>query len=334
MSKECSYRERMGEIAALMRERDDFVITAHVNPDPDALGSEIAVRSILEKLGKRARVVNAEPVPRVYAFMDDRNIIEAYDPGVHEGPINLAGALIILDAASYERVGPPGGAMETSPAPVICIDHHVGTDGCGGIDLIDPSASSVGEIIFELCECCGFEIDGEIARCLYTAIVADTRSFQFNNSTPRTHRAAARLLELGVNSEDVYEAIYERNTPGEAALLGLALKDLSVECGGRLAWLKLTRAMQKSAGASANNSDYFLNFLRGIEGVDVMILFRDAGGGKTKVSLRGKRGSDVNKVARAFGGGGHVQASGITLHEPLDEVVEKVLAEARMLFQD
>ena len=334
MNKEDVYKKRMGEIAALMREKDDFIITAHVNPDPDALGSEIALYLLLKKLCRQARVINASAVPRIYTFIDGRNIIETYDPSVHDGPISSAGALFILDAASYERVGPHGSILEASHAATICIDHHMGTDGCGDINLIDPRASSVGEIIFELCECCSFEIDGEIARSLYLAILADTRSFQFNNTAPGTHRAAARLLELGVNPEDMYEALYERNTMGEALLLGLALKGLTIECGGRMAWMKVTRAMQQSVGATANNSDYFLNFLRSIEGVDVMLLFRDIGGGKTKVSLRGKRGMDVNSIARAFGGGGHLQASGISLHEPLDEVVEKVLAKARNLFQD
>ncbi len=322
----------MEEIGLLMREKDDFFITTHMNPDPDALGSEIAFYLLLKKLNKRACVANAEPVPRIYSFIDGRNTIETYRPDIHDGPISSAGTIVVLDAGSLERVGAPGKAMQVSAATKICIDHQIGTDGCGDVDLIDSKASSVGEIIFYLCQCCGFEINEEIARCLYMAIVADTRSFQFNNSTPRTHRAAAHLLELGVNSEDVYEALYERNTRGEAMLLGLSLKGLSIECGGRLAWIKVTRAMQESAGASANNSDYFLNFLRGMAGVEVMILFRDIGGGRTKVSLRGKRGNDVNRIARAFGGGGHLQASGIALHEPIDKVAEKVLAKARELF--
>ena len=330
---EYAHAKKMEEIGAHLREKDGFVITTHVNPDPDALGSEKALYLLLEGMGKRARVINAGAVPSEYSFLDGRGVIEVYDPALHDGIIGSAGCFVLLDASSLERVGGPGEAMAASPAFTICIDHHVGMDGCGDVDLIDPSASSVGEIIFGLCCACGFEMDQEIALCLYAAIVADTRSFQFNNTTPRTHRAAARLLELGVDSEEVYGALYERNTPGEAVLLGLALQDLSMEFGGRLAWLKVTAAMQEAAGARADNSDYFLNFLRAIEGVEVMVLFRDIGGGTTKVSLRGKRGRNVNEVARSFGGGGHLQASGITLREPLDEVVGKVLPLARQLFR-
>jgi len=295
-----------------------FLVTSHVRPDPDAVGSEIALALYLEKLGKSCRIVNESPLPSAYSFLPHRERVLEFPEGM-EAPYD---AVVCIDAPTLERTGQVGAALKD--VPVLVIDHHPYADSVADFAWIDPAVSSTGELLFAFM-CYRRElIDAEIAGCLYTAIMTDTGRFTYANTSRRTLQAAADLVGMGANPNLIAESYYENTSDAQMYLFGIAATRMRRAAGGKVAYTSLSAEDFARAGAGPEVAHELAELPRSLAGALVGVLLRDIGG-KVKVSLRSKGQTDVKVIAEHFGGGGHREASGFLLELPLAEAEIEVI---------
>lgn len=295
-----------------IRQGNRFLLTSHVNPDGDAIGSELGLARLLRRLGKGAAVWNLDPIPAIYRPLpgSDR---------VHSGAEPPAGfpekfdSIVVLECPSLDRTGieehlAPGGAL-----PVINIDHHLGNQHYGAVNWVDSAAPAVGEMVFRLAQALKVALEPEIASCLYLTLVTDTGGFRYSNATPAAFEAAAALVREGAHPEQVAQWLYESQPVAVVRLLGEMLQTLALHHGGRIATVRLDPEMFARAGAAAGDSEGLIDHPRSIAGVDAVALIRRREDGSHKVSLRSRGEVDVEKIARHHGGGGHRNAAGYAL---------------------
>lgn len=297
------------------------VLTTHINPDGDAIGSELALAGWLEARGHAVRIVNSDPVPARYCFLDPEGRVETWDPDRHAEAIRSAGLAIILDVGRYDRLGAVGAALDPFHGRRICIDHHP-VEVAIEVDLaiIDPTASATGELLFEMMAASDRPPDATIARALYVAVMTDTGSFRYGNTTSRTHRIAAELLQYPVDTAGIYETIYERSREARLRLLGHTLLNMEVLAGGAVVLLSITQENMRQVGSAQGDAEGFVEIARGMDGCRIAAVFTEIVPGQVKVSLRSKGTVDVNRLARKWGGGGHRNAAGIPAQPGFDSV--------------
>ncbi len=317
---------------SLIEDASNVVLSSHINLDGDAVGAEVALAEILNLRGKRVHILNDGPIPPLYLFLDSRGWVEKFQPERHEHIIEGADLIVILDISDWARLGEVSARLRESGAKRICIDHHIVTDQVGDVMLVDESASCTGELIFQLAKRMQIPLRGHLAEALYTCVLTDTGGFRFSNTTPSAHRMAAELIENGVPFLDVYEKIYEQNSPGRLCLLAEAIRDLHFENGGKIAWFRVTQKMLKRCKAAYWETENLPEMPRSIQGVEVTIMFTETPDGNVKMSLRSKGRAVVHHLASKFGGGGHPYAAGARLNGKMEQVVPIVLNEARALF--
>ncbi len=315
----------------LIVKHQKFILTTHINPDGDAIGSEIAMTEYLRSLGKEVHIVNNSSIPNNYKFLDRNKEIIVYAEAEHHQLVAAADVYLIVDISDWDRLRRIGQIIKTLPAPKICIDHHHINYNFADIDIIYEEASSTGEIIYEFLTAMKYSIRGATADALYTCILTDTGSFRFSNTTARTHHVASELLNAGVNAKAIYNLVYEQNSKSKMALMGEALRNLNYECGGRLAWFVLSQEMFDSCQASHWDTEGFPEIPRTIDGVDVSLMFTELDSDKVKVSLRSKGEIVINHIAEKFGGGGHHYAAGALVNKNLSETIPIVLTEIKQL---
>lgn len=288
-----------------------LLITAHVNPDGDAIGSTLGLAAFLQGKGKEATVMIDDKLPKNLSFLPGYDKIVRPETGKKFD----AELLVILDT-SPDRIGEVAKAAEG--IPVLNLDHHISNDGKADF-LYNDNRAATTEIIFEIVDRFGGEFPLEIATPLYTGMATDTGFFKFSNTRPATLRAAARLLEAGVRPELVSEALEEKPESvvrGQAA----ALQTMELSYDGRVAGLYL----DKELATSLDTTEGFIDFVRVIEGVEIAVLIKCMDENFCRVSVRSK-GLDVSKVAMKFGGGGHIRAAGFPVKKPLAEAKKDVL---------
>ncbi|MFC1624156.1 bifunctional oligoribonuclease/PAP phosphatase NrnA [Candidatus Omnitrophota bacterium] len=314
----------VGSVKTIINKFDKFVVSAHINPEGDSIGSQIAIASLLTRLGKEVLILNESPVPHFLQFMGGADkILNKIPPDLHFQ------AVIILDCPVLARVGNISEAI-TKDKVVINIDHHVSNENFGRYNWVDPMISSTGEMIFELFKAFKLKIEYSEAVALYVAIMTDTGSFRYTNTSAETHKRIAELVDIGVKPYDIFKSIYEVNSLQAINLLSEALKTLKLTDDGYIAWLWVTKEMLKKTKASLDGIEGMINFARSIEGVQIAILFRETGTeNRCKVSFRSKDKADVNKLASFFGGGGHATASGCIVSGKTEEVEKAVLKKAQ-----
>lgn len=330
----------ISRIRELIEDSTTILLTTHVNPDGDGLGSELALYRQLTEAGKQVRVINNDPVPDRYLFLDPDRCSEVFAPGRDRSFIRDCDLIIVLDNSSMERMGPMAAVLRASAARKVCIDHHLirsepgspESDGSWDVLWNLEEASATGELIFDLINALGGPLTLDKAEPLYVSLVTDTGNFRFSKTGPRSHEVAARLLECGVNPVRIYQEVFERNSAAFMRLLGYALSQFHQECDGRLVWVTVNRDTIRDYKAQDEDTSEMVNFFFQIHRVQMAILFKELPGGKTKVSLRSKGEVDVNSLAIRFGGGGHRNASGIVLDESLEPGTKRILREARKLF--
>jgi len=299
------------------------LICGHIMPDGDCLGSVLALALILKQLGKQATMAGPDPVPQIYKFLPG---IEDYRVG--SPPEGKYDTLIVLDCPVPERLGNGYRDLPFRNLSVINIDHHASTNPFGTYRYVDPGAAAVGEIIFDLLNLMQVNIPLDVAICLYTAIVTDTGSFQYESTTPETHRRVARLLEIGVPVSRINVLLYEEKPKAAQLLLSAALKTLSFSYCGKVAWMIVTRDMLRETGAKDEHTEGIVNYARSIKGVEVGLLFHELPDGRYKISFRSKEAVDVNRLAVFFGGGGHSRAAGCEVMGKLNKIEKEVVAAA------
>lgn len=313
----------------LLRRGRRAVITTHINPDGDAIGSEMALALFLRQRGVRVAVVNSDPVPRLYAFLDPRREVLRPDAPEARRAMETCEILFGVDNGTLSRLGAMAEWVRGTSATRVCIDHHASQDDVWQVRLIDESACSTGSMIYDMIRTLRGRLSPEQALAIYVALITDTGYFRFARTDASTYRLAADLLDAGVDPIKVYHQVYERNSPAFVRLLGRALGDVRTELGGRVGWVRLTRPQIIEAGGEQEDTSDIVNSVLTIEGVKVALLFKELEGARTKVSLRSKGSLDVNALARRLGGGGHRNAAGILLDEPFERGIERVLAEVR-----
>lgn len=323
--------QEIKQINALLTRHQKFVLTTHINPDGDAIGSEMAMAGYLRHLGKEVLIINNSATPNNYQFLDRNGEIIVYDEEKHYDLVAGADLYLILDISDWDRLRKIGTIIKNSSAPKICIDHHHINYTFVDIDVIYEQASSTGELVFEFLNKVAYPIQGDVAQALYTCILTDTGSFRFSNTTSKTHLMASKLLESGVNAREIYSLVYEQNSPHKMLLMGEALCALNYECDGRLAWFVLTQHMFQKCATSHWDTEGFAEIPRSIDGVEVSLMFTELDAAKVKVSLRSKGNIVIHHIAEKFGGGGHQFAAGALINKSLSDTIPQVLAEIKHL---
>ena len=322
------------EIVDIISEGKKFIITTHLFSEGDAIGSELALKRFLCGLNKDAVIVNNEALPAVYRCFDtDRDVKFLRNKDVNIN-LNDFDAIFIVDVADWSQLGDFADMIKASSITKICIDHHASNPGYADINVIDKDASSAGELIFDLITNMNGKITLEVATPLYLSIATDTGWFKFSNTSAKALKACSDLIQVGVKSEIIYEQLFQTKQMSYLKLLTLALGILRQECDGKVVWTKLTKEMVKSSGVPFVDTDVIIDLIRAVKEVEVVIIFREIGNRKTKISLRSKHTVDVAKLASDFGGGGHVRAAGASIPEPIDTAIGNVISGVREYFED
>lgn len=328
--------EGLRKVAAMLEAADEIVLTTHVNADGDGAGSEAALAGWLAARGKRVAIVNPTPFPALYRhLLTDPD--QVGDPGSERATWALKGAqlFVVLDTGEPKRLGRI--MKEFGDRPVAILDHHPPVaEGIEAEGVRDPSAAATGELVYDLLMSAGGEEEWpkEVAEAIYTALISDTGSFRFANTTPRTHRIAADLIERGVDPEAVYRRIYATMPLQRIELLRASLEHLVADPDLPVTWITVPRKVVEELSATSEDMDGIIEYARAIEGTEVALLFRELPDGSTKVSFRSNGIVDVNSLARRFGGGGHVKAAGAIVGAPLSGARNEVLDAVREVLQE
>ncbi len=307
------------EIISALAQCGRVLVSVHKSPDGDAIGSQLALVFAIEKLGKTVVAHNLDPVPETYRFLPQWERIRTGN--TVEGRFDV---VVVLDSdpnrtGLFDK-GYPAGVQ-------INIDHHITNAREWPLTWLDSNASATAEMIYELIRKLGVSIDRSMAVCLYTAIFTDTGSFRYSNTTSKSMRIAAEMMDAGADPRIVTENVYESLAFRRIKLLGSVLEGIERSEDGRIAWVVVTDELYRRSGASAEDTDNFVNFVRSVKGVEVAVLLRQTGETEYKISLRSKGRVDLSRLAQALGGGGHKNAAGGILKGSLSEVKNKVITE-------
>lgn len=308
------------------------VLTTHVNADGDGSGSEAALATWLASRGKEVRIVNPTPFPAGFRHLipDPEWIVDAGI--VAAAPVvEAADLIVVLDTSEPKRLGRLAAVI--GDREVAVIDHHPRAEpGVQGYGVQDPTAAATGELIYDLLQLAG--AGGEtwpepVAEAIYTALVTDTGSFRFANTRPRTHAIAGEMIGRGVDPEAVYRRLFGSVPLRRIELVRAALEELVADPALPVTWITVPRTVVEGTSATSEDLDGIVDYARSIEGTEVALLFRELADGSTKVSFRSNGDVDVNALARRFGGGGHVKASGALIGEPLETARTRVIDAVR-----
>lgn len=313
--------KRLSAVAEAINSAERVLICGHIMPDGDSIGSILAMGMALKGRGKQVTMAGPDPVPEVYGFLPGVELFLACEkppPGQYD-------VLMVLDCSVPGRLGENFQDLLERKMMVVSLDHHIDSEPFATLNYLDCKAAATGEIVFDLLELMGVPLTGDIATCLYTAIVSDTGSFQYENTTPGTHYRIARLIEGGVSVCKINTHLYEERPLASLRLLGCALNTLHLSNCGRVAWMTVSKEMLDGLGAEHGHTGGLVSYARVIKGVKVGVLFLENEPGKVKISFRSKGPVDVSQVAHYFGGGGHSRAAGCVLEGTLPEVQERVI---------
>jgi bifunctional oligoribonuclease and PAP phosphatase NrnA len=317
-------------LSDLIATRDRFLVTTHVRPDGDALGSEVGMVGLLRQKGKDVRVVNASRTPPRYDFLDPHgNLFEHY--GTQATPENLKDreAVIILDLSAWSQLGEVAEFVRGFEGPRLVVDHHVSQDDLGAIYLKDTSAEATGTLVVRAAHALGVSITPEMSTGLLTAIAMDTGWFRHPNTKPSTLLTAAELIASGAQIEEIYRLLFERNTLGRLKMLGETLASLQSDLEGRIVYATVTRDYFERTGAIPQDTEDLVDYTVSVDGVEVGLLFIEQVRGGIKLSARSRKGLDCARLLAQFGGGGHKAAAGATLPDPLSEQLPRILKAVR-----
>ncbi|HAT72772.1 MAG TPA: bifunctional oligoribonuclease/PAP phosphatase NrnA [Elusimicrobia bacterium] len=304
----------------LIVKSESFFLAGHLNPDGDTIGSMLAIASVLKRLGKKVRLFSQDPIPENLRFLPHAKSIRSSLPSSKA----KFDAAILLECSNPAR----GGALEPvlkRAGKVVNIDHHKTSEFYGDINIVEPHSSSTAEIVYRLFYNMNVHVTKREAACLYTGIVTDTGRFHFPATSPRTLEIASRLLETGFKFSRVNDLLYATKACEGLKILGRALESLELKAGGKLAVLTLKAADFKHFDARSEHSENVINYGLMPPGVKAAVMFREEEG-RVSVTFRSRGHLDVSLVAKAFGGGGHRNASGCRVKGGLPSAREKVLS--------
>jgi bifunctional oligoribonuclease and PAP phosphatase NrnA len=308
----------------LVRRHQNFLLTTHVRPDGDGLGSMLALANTLQGQGKTVRMTVASVLPPRYDFLDPIRRVRRFEPPGDE--YRDADAVVVLDTGTWNQLGDFGSLLRSLPAPRAVIDHHPTQDDLGGPRFVDVTAEATGRLVYEAIAALGVPLSAESAHCLFVALAMDTGWFRHSNTTPATFALAGRLVEAGARPTAAYEMLFEQSSIARLLLTGLVLERLRLSHGGRVCHTEIRKDDYAATGATPQDSEDLVNYTRSVAGVEVGLFFLEQPRGGIKVSFRSRQQVDVGRLAEQFGGGGHRLASGAILDTTLEEARSRVLA--------
>lgn len=309
---------QFSDATRFIQSADHILITAHLHPDGDAIGSTLAAAWICKALGRSVTLVNDSQVSERYLFLPDADQIQLAKEIDQKFKYVLA-----LDCADEHRVGDVR-HLYAEEVQICNIDHHVTNDLYGKVNIVLADTSSTVEILMDWIEELGLELDSTIATYLYTGLLTDTGGFRYSNTSPKVLMQAAKLVSVGIQSHLIADRLLETVSFRELQLLQVALSTLKLSPDRKVAWMVLTQEDFEQCGATSDDIGDIVNYARNIEGVDVGVLFREEVD-HIKVSFRSREFVDVGEVAKLFGGGGHARASGCSIDGESSEIEKKVL---------
>ncbi|MFH1503904.1 MAG: bifunctional oligoribonuclease/PAP phosphatase NrnA [Candidatus Omnitrophota bacterium] len=305
------------KIADRIAESKSFLITAHINLEGDALGSELAAYLLLKKLKKKAVICNNDRTPVIYQFFPSVGVIKN---SVQEKRFDTA---LVLDCSDSSRAGKIKDSLSKADC-VINIDHHIGNTCFGDINWVQPRASSASEMFYRVCE--KFKImDKNIAFCLYTGIFTDTGSFVYSNTSEATHKIVSNLMKYDIHPNKIYNNLYSLCQPRDLNFIGKVMSSLKFSPDKKICWAVMAKIDERPYDLS----EVVFSIMRRLKSPEVFLLFKKVNSGRTRVNFRSRSYIDVNEIAKFFGGGGHKKASGTTVEESIDKVENKVIGFVR-----
>jgi bifunctional oligoribonuclease and PAP phosphatase NrnA len=306
----------------LIDANQEILIFGHKDADGDTLGCSLAFAEALRSEAKEVWVLVPPPLPPMYEFLPGFEFIQA------EPPHGIDPQLVFFfDSGNLERSGNAVRSI-AEHATIINVDHHPSNTRFGDINVIEPEAAAVGQIVMEMLDHFGYKITPTMATNLYVALLTDTGGFRHENTTPRALEDAARLARLGADPGRIATQVYKMRPETTLKLSGLALATMRVEMDGRLAWAKVTRRMLKEANAVMAESEGIIDTLNSIAGLELAILFKEVSSDLTKISVRSRGAVDAAALCATFGGGGHIRAAGAEIEKSMDEATKLVLGAA------
>ncbi|MBC8345344.1 MAG: bifunctional oligoribonuclease/PAP phosphatase NrnA [Candidatus Marinimicrobia bacterium] len=312
-----------------------ILLSTHENPDGDGLGSAYSMYHFLKNKGKDCRIIQISQLPYEYEFLNTDQVIETYNPETHDDWISQVDLALIFDVGDYRRMRQIGDELASNKIHVVNIDHHPDlSDGRFAENFINMDAAATGEMVYDFMKAGNISMTKEIAVGIYTGIVTDTGSFSYSNTNQKCHQIAMECIEVGVNTSQIYQSVYENSSKGRVALLGLILNQIEYNDTGELAWFTIDQSMMNKANATQADVDGFTDFVRKIRGVEVAVMIVEKDNNSCRVNFRSKGKYVINGIAKALGGGGHKLAAGAVTQGSLDEVLPKVLASTRASLAD
>ncbi|HWA97345.1 MAG TPA: DHH family phosphoesterase [Pirellulales bacterium] len=320
--------------ADLVRKHDRFLLTSHIRPDADALGSELGMAGVLAALGKNVVIVNAHATPPNLRFLDPRKQIKQLGVDVQPGDLGDRQVIVVLDTSAWIQLGSMADVVRSSNALKLVIDHHVSQDDLGAELFKDTTAEATGRLVSDAAEALGVALSPEIAMVLFAAVATDTGWYRFASATGNTFRCAGRLVDAGAQPSQIYKQLYEHDSLARLHLIGRTLARAEAELGGRLIHTSVTLEDFAATGAVPSDTEDVINMTLTVGGTEVALICVELVGGGVKFSFRSRPRTDgtqidCSKVAEEFGGGGHKAAAGATLNEPCATARAKVLDAVR-----
>ena len=308
------------ELVRIIKKSKNVLIATHENPDGDGIGSILALAAGLRQLGKKVNLFIKDPVPKMYQYLPNWKTIKTTLP--KNGKWDLS---FIVDLGELERVGQafidhPGRALTVS------LDHHAQGNHNADLNFCLPKQASSGEVIFKVLKALKVKLNNAMATGIYTAMVTDTGSFKYSNTTKESFQIATELMEYKVDTWKVALNCFETSSLERMELLKKVIGSMEIHKNRKVAWIVLKQSDYKKTGATADDAEGFINYPRSIEGVEVAIAFKETGKDQYKISLRSKNYVNVSKVASLFDGGGHIRAAGCKMKGPLPKVQKALMS--------
>lgn len=311
-------KTKVEEIIEILKNKNSFLITSHINIDGDGIGSEIAFYICLKKLNKKVEIINQDPVPSIFKFLPYSKLAKIYSKNTKKMNFEVG---IVIDSGNLDRIGSVKEIIKKIPF-IINIDHHITNSQFGNINWINPHFSSSGEMLYFLCEALK-SIDKKQAICLYTSIIYDTCGF-LHNISKYTMEIVKNLIDKKINPEKIARKIFFEKSIKSVNLFKLALETLKFDKRKKICFMKVPAEFFKKVKAKEEHTEGFVEFLISIKGIEVGVLFKEKENG-IKVSMRSKGKIDVENIAKKFGGGGHREAAGCFIKNKKMEEVELLI---------
>lgn len=321
---------------SLTEKAKNIVITTHIQPDADGIGSEIALCMALRKIGKNAICVNEEPLLERYRYLDPDDCVISYEeykaslPKDHKNAIDL---FIVTDTNSLSRIGTQLQTVVPNSKNLLFIDHHPAPRELAAIHCIDTTMAATGELVGSLIESIGVPFTKEMAYALYTSILIDTSSFRYPTVTGNTHRLIAKLMDTGIEPPKAYNKIYGTKQISYMQMLGIVLSSAQSSDDGRIAWLSLTEESLEKFNVDTEDTHGLVNYLLILDNIKVACMFRQVGD-MVKISMRSAGDVDVGVMAQALGGGGHDHSAATLIEGKIEEIIRETVPKIELMLDD